>query len=187
MNLEFYKFKEQGPITFLSLTDRILGKGFQTAECEINGKNMLLINTHLLCLYSKRKRDYLAQEKQLDQLSDFITAKSIDNIIIAGDLNNDPDSTLILNFKDKHDLVDTLGTNEITVDNNNLNRNGILKLFGDNKPYRTDYVFVTKDMNIGKSEVIFKTSQKVNGKNIHLSDHYGVLVKLNVNRNKLNS
>ena len=186
MNLEFYKFKEQGPITFLSLTDRILGKGFQTAECKINGKNMLLINTHLLCLYSKRKRDYLAQEKQIDQLSNFITTRNIDNIILSGDLNNDPDSTMILNFRNKHNLVDTLDTKEITVDNNNLNRKGLLKLLGDNKPYRTDYVFVTKDMNIEKSEVIFKASQKVNGTNIHLSDHCGVLVKLNVNRNKLN-
>lgn len=177
-NLEFRKFKEQGPITLLSLTDRILGKGFQTAECKINGKDILLINTHILCLYSKRKRDYEAQEKQLNQLSDFITAKNADNIILAGDLNNDPDSTMILNFKNKHNLIDTLSTKEITVDSNNLNRKGLLKLFGDGKSYRTDYLFVTKGMKIEKCKVVFKASHRINSKTIHLSDHYGITTKI---------
>jgi endonuclease/exonuclease/phosphatase family metal-dependent hydrolase len=179
-NLEFHKFKVQGPITLLSLTDRILGKGFQTVECKINGKDILLINTHLLCLYSKRKRDYEAQEKQLNQLSDFITAKNADNIILAGDLNNDPDSAMVLNFKNKHNFIDTLNTNAITVDSNNLNRKGLLKLFGNDKPYRTDYVFVAKGMNIDKGEVIFKDPQMANDKNIHLSDHYGIILKLRI-------
>lgn len=98
-NLKFHKFNEQGPIYFLSLTDRVLGKGFQTASIKFNNKDILIINTHLLCLYSKGAKDINAQQKQFNQLTNFIKNQKINNVVLSGDLNANPTSAEVLNLK----------------------------------------------------------------------------------------
>lgn len=179
-DLKFHKFDEQGPINFLSLTDRFLGKGFQTTSTKINNKDILIINTHLLCLYSKGTKNINAQRKQFNQLTSFIKDKKINNVILSGDLNADPTSVEVLNLEKSCNLFDTLYKTTPTIDPSNLNRHGLLNMLGNGKPYRTDYILISNNLNLKESGVVFDKTQIINNKPVNLSDHYGIIANLEV-------
>ncbi len=179
-NLQFHKFVEQGPKHLISVPDKILGKGFQTIICKYANKEILIINAHLLCTYAKTPDDLQSQRKQFEQLVDFINSQKHKDIILAGDLNSDPDSKDILYLKDKCKLKDTLDIDTYTVDPKNLNRGWLMNFFSDGKSYRTDYVLISGNIQSNTTEVTFTKPQIVNSKNIHLSDHYAVLANLEI-------
>jgi endonuclease/exonuclease/phosphatase family metal-dependent hydrolase len=179
-NFKFVKFKNQGPFSALSLTDRILGKGFQIANILLNNKNYLLVNTHLLCKYKETSNDRQAFQKQINELTDYLKALKKESIIIGGDINALPDSNEILALKKILSLKDPANEAVFTVFPENTNRGRLMNMFGNGKPFRTDYILLSPSIIVGRFEIIFNKTVISGAKKINLSDHYGLLVEIQI-------
>lgn len=53
-------------------------------------------------------------------------------------------------------------------------------MLGDGKPYRTDYILISNNLNLKESSVVFDKTQVINNKPINLSDHYGIIANLEI-------
>lgn len=181
---KFHKFKEQGN-RLITIPDKFLGKGFLSGYIEIDSKKVLIINAHLICPYDKSQDAQISQRKQFKQLAEFVAYQKVNNIVLAGDLNSDPDSKDITYLKNKCKLLDPLSVNDMTIVSNNTNRGwlkiGFLRsMFGDRKSYRTDYILTSKGISVKDSEVTFNKLKDFNGSKIHLSDHFAVISKIQI-------
>lgn len=179
-NMKFIKFFHQGPVDLISIPDKILGKGFQTFTLLIEGKKILLVNAHLVCPYANKEKEVVSQQKQFSQLIDFVNSQKKDISIVCGDLNSLPDSKEIAKLKSECDLVDSLGLDSYTVDPKNLNRGWIMNMFGDGNKYRPDYTLVSSNIKIIESRIMFEKTKLVLKKEIHMSDHFGILTTINI-------
>ena len=180
INVNNYRFEEylnQGSFLTLAITDRISRKGIQSFKLNINGRDFCLVNTHLLCTYGNYKSDLLQHSLQILQLTKSILETHL-NLILCGDLNVSPTNQLLTELKSKNNLVEYLDTTSITVSPTNLNRGVLLNYYGEKKPYRTDYVFATKSLEVVTQEIVFKDIMKYNNKEYNLSDHYGIFTEL---------
>lgn len=84
--VEFYKFKEQGTLFTLQITDRLIEKGFLVGYLG----ETAYINTHLLSTYGKQNgKNVKCLNKQFEQLFDFLRRiiKEGKKIILGGDFN----------------------------------------------------------------------------------------------------
>mgnify|MGYP001568000017 CR=1 FL=1 len=173
----FKKYKNQGSIFTLAITDRMAGKGIQNLNLSFSDKALTIVNTHLLCLYGGNKTDINDHKKQTQQLISYlIEYKS--NLVLCGDINIFPTDSILSEIKTTLNVRENLPSNSITVSPDNLNRGTILNHFGDGKPYRTDYTLVSKLLGIVKQEIILNDPVKYNGKDYNLSDHYGVYTEI---------
>ncbi len=177
-NFEFYKFREQGPITFLALTDRLLGKGAQLLKIRVGNKIIDLINTHLLCKYGGGQKANDAFLRQLDELTKFVKKNCTNPLILGGDLNVNPDSGEIKLLKDQLNLIDSLADSDFTVNPTNSNRGQLMNRFGDGNPFRTDYILLGKGVTTIRENVVFNELISMGKKQFHLSDHFGVFVEI---------
>jgi exonuclease III len=89
--IEFYKFKAQGAIFSLQITDRLIEKGFLVGYLG----NTVYMNTHLLSTYGRQSGNNVKSlNKQFEQLFDFVKEKIKEGkkIIVGGDFNFNPNS-----------------------------------------------------------------------------------------------
>lgn len=176
---KFSKFKEQGNRTLISIPDGLAGKGYQTFKLVINKKVFNFINCHLLCQYNRTNILIESFIKQIDELIE-VNRANVSKTILTGDLNDHPDSEGITKLKLRVGLFEKLRADEFTIDLHNLNRGKIMNIFSNGKPYRTDYTFVSNDLEIKSQSIIFKEPIELNSKRYHLSDHYGILTELEI-------
>ncbi|MBP9758707.1 endonuclease/exonuclease/phosphatase family protein [Candidatus Dojkabacteria bacterium] len=176
---KFSRFKDQGNKTLISIPDGIAGKGYQTFELLINKKIINFINCHLLCQYN---RTAILESSYMKQIDELISTKSTlcRSIILSGDLNDHPESKAMSKLKTSIGLSENLMADEFTIDLDNLNRGKIMNIFSNGKPYRTDYTFVSNDLEIKSQSIVFKNPIEFNSKKYHLSDHYGVYTEINI-------
>jgi len=174
---EFVKFVNQGPKKLITVPDKILGKGFHWVK--LPSRDIVFVNVHILCPYARREDDIQAQADQLNQLMLYIKTINSKNIVVVGDFNLDPDSNLVKKLKKDCSLSDTLTPNDFTIDLKNLNRGKLMNIFSDGKNYRTDYIFINKNIKNIKTKIVFIKPEVYKGKKIHLSDHYGILSEIN--------
>jgi endonuclease/exonuclease/phosphatase family metal-dependent hydrolase len=148
--VKFEKFANQGKYYGRQITDRFLEKGFLAVLFD----NICLINTHLVCTYSKKFMADSNQLKQLEQVSKFMEQK--EKIVLGGDLNFDEDSEyyqkLLPTFEDR---TRALGASDI------MNMRKI------------DFI-MTKNLNSNESKSVF-----LNYSN-EVSDHKGIICEISL-------
>lgn len=103
-DFKFTKYKNQGNIFSLQLTDQILKKGYQSLCLKDLG--ICLINTHLVTCYFTPNNPDSNHSSQIKQLSQFITYQKTKNLIIGGDFNFTPDTNSYYQFLKNQKLVD---------------------------------------------------------------------------------
>lgn len=175
---EYIKFKNQATPFSFQLTDRFLKKGYQKNELVIEGKKITVINTHLVSLYktisAKEKRVLLNQYKEL--LDDLNKIKN--KTIVAGDFNISFTEKMYQELEEKTNLFDPFrNENIITVSKDNTQRKHFYKI---KKDTRLDYVLLSNDSKMLNFKVILKDLYRLNRKNINLSDHYGLMVEVEI-------
>jgi len=173
---EYIKFNSQGTSISFQLTDRFLKKGYQKIRLEIEGKIVTVINTHLVSLYknvsSKEKRVLLKQFSEL--LNNLNLEKG--KVIVAGDFNISFTDSMYQQFEEKTNLYDPLRGKEIvTVSKENTQRKNFYKIRKDS---RIDYILLSKDLKNISHKVILKDLYRLKRKNIHLSDHFGLMMEV---------
>lgn len=173
--IEFYGFKDQGPLSFLSLTDRAIKKGFQVIKIANGDKNITVLNTHLLCVYKGTAAERKSFNNQLDELIGYLNVFDKNNLILAGDINALPHSMEIKKLKRSLEIHDYMKQHTSTVVPNNLNRSRLVNWYSGGRSYRTDYIFWGKNFNVKSQKVIFENNITNNGKVYNLSDHYGLI------------
>jgi endonuclease/exonuclease/phosphatase family metal-dependent hydrolase len=178
-SFKFIKFDDQGPLTFLALTDRVAGKGFQHGVINIGGEKINIINTHLLCKYNDGFQNTKSFNNQFNQLSEYLNNLAGQHTLLAGDLNflSTSDELRVLN--QVHKLRDTLNPEVFTVVPENTNRRGITNYFANIKgPFRTDFILLSNNLVAQNTKVLLDEKCYVNGKYINLSDHFGIMCQV---------
>jgi endonuclease/exonuclease/phosphatase family metal-dependent hydrolase len=174
------RFDRQGPLELLCIPDRVGGKGYQVINLNINNRIVNFINCHTLCQYNRSPEIVRHHKMQIDELGGCIKNMDGKAKIVTGDLNDDPDSNTIKYLKLENDLYERLGLSDISVDLENLNRGKIMNMFSDGHSYRTDYVFVSKNIKINNQNIIFDKSVIHNDTEYNLSDHYGIYTEIEI-------
>jgi len=171
---EYFKFKSQATPFSFQLTDRLLNKGYQKIKIEVNGKIVTMVNTHLVSLYKRVSgKENRILFKQFSELLDGIKTER-ERTILAGDFNIAFTETLYKIFEEKTNFLDPMrGKNMITVSKNNTQRKNFYKIRKDTK---LDYIFISKDLKCVSQKIILNDLYTVKGKEINLSDHYGLMM-----------
>jgi len=172
----FVRFKNQGKFLSLQFTDKILGKGYQQLQLSLGGKDVTLFNVHLANVYNHNSPgEQKILQNQLKQLTQSLT--EVKNAIVCGDFNFSPASPLYTTLLETTNLIDPLShSNLVTVSSGNTHRQGPLK---QGTGQKLDYTLISKGLfQKVVSQVIFSQLFQVNNQNIHLSDHFGLLVTL---------
>ncbi|MDD3999097.1 MAG: endonuclease/exonuclease/phosphatase family protein [Candidatus Shapirobacteria bacterium] len=173
---EYKKYKNQATLFSLQLSDRVLKKGYQKVTLEIEGKKMTVVNTHLVSLYknvSPKERKIL-----LKQFSELLEALKVEgeSTIVAGDFNIEFTESIYRELDEKTNLYDPLrDENLVTVSKENSQRKNFYKIKRDK---RLDYILISKDLKYIGYELILEDLYRLNKKNIHLSDHFGLMMEV---------
>lgn len=176
INSEYVKYQNQATPFSFQQTDRLLKKGYQKIKLEIESKVVTLINTHLVSLYktisSKEKRILL---KQLAELMNDLTIEK-ERTIVAGDFNISFSENMYKDMDEKANLYDPLRDEDIiTVSKENTQRKNFYKI---RKDTRLDYILLSKDLKNTSQKVILNDLYRLKRKNIHLSDHFGLMMEV---------
>lgn len=159
----------------------IYGKGFQLLELEIDREPIVLVNTHLLSAYGWNHGVYLkARLHELEQIHSGLGRNKIQQIILGGDFNFDINSVPYVYLQSQSGFSDPLNfIKENTITVKNLNR----KFFWLAKMnQRIDHIFIKGFENIRTNgKVIFKEPYEFAGKQMHISDHFGLVLNLEQN------
>jgi len=178
LKAEFDRFKDQGPLLSFQVTDRVMGKGFQKTTLLIDHKEVVLFNVHFACVYNNNSvKETETLRNQCNQLVNTIKKEKGD-VIVCGDFNFSPVNEQYLNFLSSTKLIDSANASLVTVSMNNTNRQGLYKIGANLK---LDYIFISSNLSrdIG-SQVVFDDLFNVENRRVHLSDHFGLLTRLNV-------
>ena len=175
---EFVKFKNQGKLLSLQITDRILAKGFQKIELNINSKKVSIYNTHIVSRYKNTSfEEKNEQSKQLEELIKIINSDQSMYKICFGDFNIQSHGDYYSHFIDKTDLIDSLGENQITFSSKNIH---IKKRFNIDFDSRIDYVLYSKNIKNIETKVVFDTPLNISNKLQPISDHFGIYSTLEI-------
>jgi len=174
----FVRYSSQGRFFSNQLPDKILGKGYQKLNINVNGIELILINTHLVSMYnwnSKSKKEIL--RNQLEQLIGDIEPETR-NLIVTGDFNFKPEDPLYIDLLNRSKLRDpSFNSGLITLSKDNTNKKGLYKY---NIEIRYDYTFVSGNLKCKNQKVILNDLFNLNGINVNLSDHYGLCTELSI-------
>lgn len=175
-DLCFFRFKDSGPLTALTIHEKIAGKGFQGLKIKIDNTEITVIHTHLLCAYGRGDKMLTAMKNELAQISSYI-GKNKSPLLIVGDINLFPDDDIFLEFKKTLSLHDCLKKDQYTVELTNLNRGKMMNLYSTG-PFRTDYILTNNLLKAEEVKIVFKNTLISNGKKFQLSDHYAILANI---------
>ena len=159
----YYDFKEQNG-DFLNLINK---RGYQKLIINLNNSKLILINTHLNQPIKKCKY----RIKQINEL--YNISSNYKNCILLGDFNSTKDYKELIKIEEN--FVDSLNDNEFTWDINNILTQNFYYRQNSNK--KIDYIFL-KNIEFNYSKILFKEPLA--------SDHYGILVEINLPINKIN-
>jgi len=171
---EYIKFQSQATPFSFQLTDRFLKKGYQKIKLEIEGKTVTVINTHLVSLY----KTVSPKEKRilLKQFSELLAGIETERTIVAGDFNISFSENMYKDMDEKANLYDPLRDEDIiTVSKENTQRKNFYKI---RKDTRLDYILLSKDLKNTSQKVILNDLYRLKRKNIHLSDHFGLMMEV---------
>lgn len=163
----FTPFAAQGSWVGLVRGDRLLGKGYHTLRVSIGDKFFTIINTHLLAHYGVWRR--LAKNKHLVAQANELTehVAQLDQqceVIVGGDLNFSPDTTLYQNFISRTKLVDTMAFKTVR------NR------WATYTVQVLDYIMYRgTGFTPVRNALAFRTPLTLGGTKYFPSDHFGVL------------
>lgn len=116
-----------------------------------NNENISIYNTHLDFKYDKVKK------KELDKIYEIIS-KDSNKLILTGDFNLKTNKDIFNNFVNK---LDKLNIQRIPINEKTLKQSAYNRAI--------DHIFISKDFEVIDKEVI---------KDIEISDHYPVLIKI---------
>mgnify|MGYP001558062017 CR=1 FL=1 len=162
----------------IKILNFIYGKGFQILETKINKQSVVLVNTHLLSAYGWNHGTYLkARIDELEQIIDGLGQMNRKQIILGGDFNFDLNSAPYLQVQNKYGFIDPLYfVKEKTITVENLNRKSFW-LAKMNE--RIDHIFIKGFKNSKISgEIVFREPYQIEGKQLHISDHFGLTLNL---------
>jgi endonuclease/exonuclease/phosphatase family metal-dependent hydrolase len=192
VNLNEYFFKNQAAYETISH----YAKGFLSASFQLNnGKTITVIDTHLVTVFYFTKG---TREKQVVELSDYMSKIKSDYLVLSGDFNSTPDQKekvyrpIISNFhfldttRAIHSFDNELFTYDI--DANAIAKDSYLK-GSNNKKTKIDYILLTRNnpdafYYVNNSELVFtddltypecKITIKHKDYPCKLSDHFGIL------------
>lgn len=173
---EYIKFKNQGAHFSFQLTDRFLKKGYQKILLEIEGKKLVVVNTHLASHYKSSSTN----EKKviLKQFSEILESLKIEGerTIVAGDFNIEFTESIYRELDEKTNLYDPLkDKNLVTVSKENTQRKIFYRIRKDKK---LDYILISKNLKSISSKLILNDLYRVRKENIHLSDHFGLMMEV---------
>lgn len=108
-------FDKRGQWRNIGAADRLLRKGFLTTWLRVDGRPVVVVNTHLLANYDQDWADgnryVLHQQSELDQLARAIDALDRDAVVVvAGDFNVPPDSAMFEGLRAQCGLKNAWGT-----------------------------------------------------------------------------
>lgn len=174
LSAKFQKFNKVGNLRDLTLTDRLVSKGFMILEVKAK-INFYLINAHLTAnyenLYDPARANAGIQKQQLNQLAAAINQLDRQQICLAGaDIGVPPDSELFKEFSQK------TGFEDLTPDNvptHNLSLYYFPKLFRKVIFYKKDDYILYR----GPKNYTCQWQHFLDGSE-KLSDHRGILVNL---------
>jgi exonuclease III len=157
----YYKnYQKQGRVLSIQIFERFLGKGFLATYLE--DVDTWIVNTHLQAVHNIFEKHDHVQEKQLEELLEFINSK--DKVILCGDLNFTPFSK---NYKTiTHSLKDL----------SSVNRSTYIK-----KAQKLDYI-MSRGINceINEREFFYYSDS-----NLRVSDHVGIYINIQKKRNPI--
>lgn len=177
-------FKQRVEFNILLYLNEVLnwlyGKGYQVVEVSLEDKPIFIANTHLLSAYGLDYGSFRkARLRQFLEIEDHFKQIGAKQIILGGDFNFDTHSpsyeTVIKHYGFYDPLRDVKGN---TISTDNLNRRFFLMA---KMNQRLDHFF-TKGLEQAKASgrVIFHEPYFAGEKKLHISDHYGLSLNLNV-------
>ena len=175
MSYNFEHYAHKGPFLPISWLGRILKKGFQTAQLKAaNGDRVTVINTHLLANYHGLKTETMSQMKQLDQLMGTIKKYEKGAMIVAGDFNFTPKSSLYHCLMMNTRLLDPFdGGSNSTLSPAYYRQWWLYQSIWDELK-RLDYIFLNSLKCAGKKEILFSKPVRTARGYTYLSDHNAV-------------
>jgi endonuclease/exonuclease/phosphatase family metal-dependent hydrolase len=183
-NVQFIPYESRGWFLGPTIADRMLYKGMLLCTVEHHSVPITIINTHLAANYSgncSRTNRYAKLEAaQLRQLASVVNIQPEDHIVVVvGDFNIPRYSWLYHEFLEATHLFDPLGQTQNPTYRTNPHLpaffSSMLNVAIDHALIRTPKSFPL----VVESSIILQDKVKmVDGRNAHLSDHYGIHVRL---------
>ena len=174
-----FTYPKQMKHALLYASKLIHKKGALVAK--IQGKALLICNTHLIPNrqgnWSRENKLYLAHEKQLEELSNLIAqvAHKETYVVVSGDFNIPKSSDLYTHFLDISHAKDIFAADDTPTFHAEFLPSG-------KKAQRIDYIFLYPEeatIRIYASSLLFQNKVTLrNGKTAYLSDHIGLMAKL---------
>ena len=151
----YRNYAKQGRILSIQVFERFLGKGFLATY--LSDKDLWVVNTHMQAVHKIIEKHDIVQEKQLDELLEFIKSKN--RVILCGDLNFTPFSQ---NYKK---------VTQFLTDLSSVDRSTYIK-----KAQTLDYIMVRGlGCTINKRDFFY-----YNESGVRVSDHIGVFVSFDI-------
>jgi endonuclease/exonuclease/phosphatase family metal-dependent hydrolase len=172
LNKEFIEFKNQGKLLSLQLSDRIINKGYQKVEIEIDSQKIQFYNVHIVSRYNGSSlKEKVEQIHQLDQLGEDLEADRDRNKVCIGDFNTQSSGDYYMRFINKTFLIDPLARDCITYSPENTNSK---QKFSFDHNSRIDYILFSPSIKQIETSIIFKNEFIIENRKQHLSDHFGI-------------
>lgn len=174
----FTRFPKQGFFLSTQIGDAFLRKGYQQATISVNKRSITFFNTHLVSVYRKdSQRQANISMAQIKQLSEAIHAEKAP-VIATGDFNFTPNEQQYSFFLQQTQLTDPFsGCDIVTVSKTNTNRQGLYKCHYNEK---IDYTFLSQSIKLKNQKVIFDDMFPIGKRQLHLSDHFGLLTTIEI-------
>ncbi|MGH2543737.1 MAG: endonuclease/exonuclease/phosphatase family protein [Ardenticatenaceae bacterium] len=183
-NTEFIPFDERGWFLGPTITDRMLHKGMLVARLQHGNMPITLINTHLAANYSgnwSRSNRYARLEAaQLEQLAQVVNAQPQERaVIVVGDFNIPRYSWLYHEFLDATGLHDPLGEEETPTYRPYHRLPSLVSSF---LSVAIDHALIRipshTEVKYESLVILQDEVELVDGRRGHLSDHYGIHLRL---------
>ena len=147
---------------------------------KFNNQEVIIVHTHLLSIYGRDNGSYgKARLRQLLKICGLLPQQtSLQPIILAGDFNfdlNSPSYQTLVNHLGFIDPLKEIAGNTISTDNSNRQSFLMAKM-----NQRIDHIFI-KGFEDTKTSgaIVFKQPILSAGKQLHISDHFGLALNLN--------
>ncbi|KAL0105291.1 hypothetical protein PUN28_016738 [Cardiocondyla obscurior] len=188
----FHKWPLNGYVHKVHHGDWFGGKGIGLCKIEVQNMNVNVYITHLHAEYNRENDEYMAHRMlQAFDTAQFIkmTSSGADAVILAGDLNTEPQDLAYKLISGLACLADTcpnsashIGTNECA--NNSYTNSKIARTQPDGK--RIDHIMYLGSKTVKVEVVNFQhpLPNRVPYKNFSFSDHEGVMATLKFSNDK---
>lgn len=189
-NGRFLPFRQRGWFLGPTIADRMLHKGMLISQLEHRGVPITLINTHLAANYSGRwdrsNRYAQLEAAQLAHLAEVVNEQPPNHVVIvAGDFNVPRYSWLYEEFLERTQLRDPLGTaSDPTYRPDHRLPSSLMAMLEVAIDHALVRIPETLELTTLSTIILREKFDLVDGRNAHLSDHYGIHLRLEWPRQK---